>query len=123
MPGMRARHGDSMEHFHSRPSQGGASSSGWHQEFEEMQGHPGRGAMGPSTRFPSQAALAPFLQVTHHLTCHGHPVSDLGVRSQSRGRMQLGDRGAVWEDHGGWGFALQERSRTSLRVELVRRPS
>jgi len=69
MPGMRSRHDvEGLERYYPGSRQGGASSSGWHQEFEEMQGHmgrgpPGRGAAGPSTRFPSQAALAPFLQV------------------------------------------------------------
>jgi len=77
MPGMRSRHVDSMDHFYSRPQQGQASSSGWHRE--EMQGHTGRGAMGPraagpSTRFPSQAALAPFLQVIHRSPRASHPA-------------------------------------------------
>jgi hypothetical protein len=77
MPGMRSQHGDRMDPFYSRPQQGQASSSGWHQEFEEMQGHTARGPMGPGaagavTRFPSQAALAPFLQVPHRST-RGRP--------------------------------------------------
>ena len=70
MPGMRPRHdtGD-LERFFPGSRQGGASSSGWGQEFEEMQGRMGRGAAVPSNRFPSQAAFAPFLQV-RTAACH-----------------------------------------------------